>query len=69
MKAYKIEILVIDYESIGEEDIKCMVENVKHIHPMIVSSQSADIGEWGDYHPLNSSDESIFLGEYKRLFD
>lgn len=66
MKAYKLEILVIDHEDIGEEEIKELIQNTRYINPIIKNVDSADIGEWSDDHPLNkreSADE-----EYERLF-
>lgn len=66
MKAYKIEILVIDHENVGEKDIKELIENTRYIAPQIKNIECADIGEWTDDHPLNkheSADE-----EYQKLF-
>jgi len=70
MKAYKIELLVIDFDGIGEEEIKSVIENAKYpnrcISPDVKSIECADIGEWDDDHPLNSSLTSD--EEYNRLF-
>lgn len=56
MKAFKIELLVIDFENVGS-DIPRMIEDQKYpnycIAPKVMSVQEADIGEWNDDHPLN----------------
>jgi hypothetical protein len=56
MKAYKIELLVVDHENCGEDEIIFYLENVKYIYPSVMSIQSKDIGEWDDDHPLNKID-------------
>lgn len=59
MKAYKIELLVIDFENVGS-DIPRMIEDQKYpnycISPTVMAVQEADIGEWKDDHPLNKRD-------------
>ena len=70
MKAYKLEILVIDHENVGEKEIKKMIENTKYpnycINPNVKNIDVADIGEWSDDHPLNKRDTAD--EEYQRLF-
>ena len=53
MKAYKFEVVIIDFENMGEQEIKHCLENAKYISPLCISQGSADIGEWHDDHPLN----------------
>ena len=57
MKAYKIEILVIDNENIGSDDIKETIENTSFpndcISLKIKNIIEKDIGEWYEDHPLN----------------
>lgn len=59
MKAYKIEILIIDHDEVGEEEIKNVLETTKFpnwcIDPEVKNIKSADIGEWTDDHPLNKA--------------
>ena len=55
MKVYKFEVLVIDYENIGKENIVLEIENSRHIYPMVHNVVERDI-EWRDDHPLNHSD-------------
>ena len=65
-KAYKLEVLVIDHEGSGEEQIKTLIEQNRYISPRVMSSKGVDIGEWHDGHPLNWRDKA--LAEFKRLF-
>lgn len=70
MKAYKIEIFVIDHENIGEEAIKQEIECANFgndcISPSVKSIVCKDIGEWHDDHPLNKRKTADL--EYTRLF-
>jgi len=70
VKAYKVEILIIDHDGLGEEEIKVVLENQKYpnwcIHPQVKAFESVDIGEWSDSHPLNQRVGAD--AEYKRLF-
>lgn len=70
MKAYKITLLVIDFENVGAH-IPAMIENQKYpnycIAPKVKSVESVDIGEWSDEHPLNKRETAN--KEYKRLFN
>jgi hypothetical protein len=65
MKAYKVELLVLDFEDIGvyEETFR---EDFKYLIPRVMSIQSKDIGEWDDDHPLNQRDQSRQF--YEELF-
>jgi len=70
MRAYKVEIMIIDFDDLGDEGIADVIENTKYpnycISPQVKSVQSADIGEWDDNHPLNRKDTAD--AEYDRLF-
>ncbi len=69
MKAYKIELLIIDHDEVGKEDIISIIENTKYpnhcISPEVKDIIEKDIGEWHDNHPLNFKDTAD--KEYKRL--
>lgn len=69
-KAHKIELLIIDHDDVGIEEIKDIIVNIKYpnhcISPEIMDSKTVDIGEWTDDHPLNFHDTTE--EEYKRLF-
>ena len=71
MKAYKLEILVVDFEDIGVEGATQEIESAHYgnrcITPVVMSVVSRDIGEWDDDHPLNNSKTRD--DEYLRLFD
>lgn len=71
MKAYKLEILVVDHDEIGEREIRMVLENTKYpnrcISPITMNSIEADIGEWHDGHPLNR--RMTILDEYNKLFN
>ncbi len=62
MKAYKIELLVVDYDELGEEEIRQIVEDIGQVKKITTS----EIGEWSDEHPLNQN--STADAEYRRLF-
>jgi hypothetical protein len=71
MKAYKIELLIIDFDELGKDGIVSEIENARYandcISPDVKSIVEKDIGEWHDGHPLNllnTCDKA-----YKNLFD
>jgi hypothetical protein len=70
MKAYKIEILVIDFDNLGETGIKQELDNARFPNDCISldvkSITVKDIGEWTDEHPLNKL--ATCDAEYHRLF-
>lgn len=53
MKAYKIELIVVDHENMEEEQIIVALENTRYIHPNVIRCEGVDIGEWDDGHILN----------------
>ena len=71
MKAYKIEILIIDHDQLWAEEIKEVIENQKYpnycISPRIMDIQSSDLGEWDDSHPLNNINK--MKDEYMKIFN
>ena len=70
MKAYKIELLVIDHDGIGSDEIQEVLENIQYpnrcIYPDVKNIEGRDIGEWHDDHPFNSCRKSD--SEYRRIF-
>lgn len=70
MKAYKIELLIIDFDGIGSDGISEEILNARYandcIDPQIKKITESDIGEWHDGHPLNLKSQST--EEYKKLF-
>lgn len=70
MKVYKVEVLIIDFDSLGADGIKSAIENTNYpndcISPTVKSIVEKDIGKWDDNNPLNYRDTCDV--EYKRLF-
>ena len=70
MKAYKVELLILDFDQIGEEEIRYQIENTKYsnhcISPQVKKIEERDIGEWHDDHPLNSL--TLEDMEYEKIF-
>ena len=71
MKAYKIDLLVIDHDDVGAENIRDIITNESYpnrcISPRVMMIETKDIGEWTDEHPLNKRDTSFL--EYLKLFN
>jgi len=57
MKAYRLEVLIIDHDDVGPDGIVAVIENTRYpnrcIDPIVEGVAVADIGEWHDDHPLN----------------
>jgi hypothetical protein len=66
MKVFRVELMVLDFEGMGEDGIRWELENVKYAYPSILSIESREIGEWDDGHPLNKRD--LWKKEMQRLF-
>jgi len=70
MNVHKVTLVVIDFDDIGVEDVKYHLEETKYpnhcMYPFIVDTETVDIGEWDDSHPLNRRD--TFDAEVKRIF-
>lgn len=70
MKAYKIELLIFDFDEIGEEEIADALETTRYpnhcISPTIMDIQEREIGEWDDNLPINRIGRQ--KQEYKKLF-
>ena len=71
MKAYKLEILIIDHDGCGAESIIQEIENQRYandcITPQVMKIIEKDIGKWTDDHPLNSTETCG--DEYQKLFE
>lgn len=69
MKVFKIELLVIDFDGLGEEGVRHELTNVRYandcISPNVKSIEARDI-EWSDDHPLNM--RTTADAEFRRLF-
>lgn len=70
MNAYKVELLIIDFDDLGKDEIKDVIENISYpnhcLNPTVMRIVEEEIGEWDDSHPLNQ--RSTQRAEYERLF-
>jgi hypothetical protein len=71
MQVIKLEVMVIDMDGLGAEEIKFVIENQRYpnycILPKVRKMEVREIGKWSDDHPLNHSDKQD--DEYDRLFE
>ena len=69
MKAFKIELLVLDFDGLGEDGVRDALESAHYpnhcISPNVKAVQAREV-EWSDEHPLNK--RSTADAEYRRLF-
>jgi hypothetical protein len=70
MKVHLLQVLVIDHDALGVDEVERILEDANYpnrcIAPSVVKSQSAEIGDWDDDNPLNHSDNQV--AEVDRLF-
>lgn len=70
MQVHKIEIMIIDFDEVGAEGIKEVLENTHYpnrcIDPCVKSIKTVEIREWDDDHLLNRRETAE--AEYQRLF-
>ena len=52
MNVYKIELLVLDIDEVGIEDVKTALENQEHLCCSVMSIETREVN-WSDEHPLN----------------
>jgi hypothetical protein len=66
MKAYLLQVLIIDHDHLGVDEVERILEDANYpndcIRPIVIKSQSAEIGDY----PLNHSDTQA--AEVDRLF-
>lgn len=71
MRVYKLEVMVLDFDQLGEEGVASLIHNARYLNhcsePIVMACTSVDIGEWTDEHPLNRA--STHKEAYKRLFE
>lgn len=56
MKAYKLEVLVLDFEESGDDEVIGLIENNKYLTVDIITLKSKQVDDWDDDHPLNSTE-------------
>ena len=68
MNVHRVVLMVIDFDEIGAESVKDVIENARFpnrcISPKVMALETRDIGEWTDDHPLNYRDKD----EFNKLF-
>ena len=69
MKVYKIELLILDHDALGPEEIRTVLENTNYpndcIRPQIASVEEREV-EWADDHPLNRAG---WIGTFRNMFN
>lgn len=69
VKVFKVEMMVIDFDCLGEEGVIDAIENARYpnrcIAPQVKAVEARSI-QWSDSHPLNMANTAD--EEYKRLF-
>jgi hypothetical protein len=57
MKVHQVILTIIDFDELGADQIKTVIENQKYpnhcIGPTVESVRTREIGEWSDDNPLN----------------
>jgi hypothetical protein len=70
MKVYKIELMVIDHDGVGDE-MASLIEGMRSpnhcINPTVMNIESREIGTWDDDHPLNHW--KTLPDYFKKLFE
>jgi len=59
LRVYKVELLIVDHDKLGDKGIKSAIENARYanrcIMPNVVALESREV-QWTDDHPLNLRD-------------
>lgn len=57
MKVFKVEVMILDFDDVGAEGIKEVIENARYpnhcISPHVKAMSSREV-DWSDDHPLNN---------------
>ncbi|NJL54111.1 hypothetical protein HC928_02345 [bacterium] len=57
LKVYRIEIMVVDFAELGEEEIVEVLQTTKYpnwcMHPKVIDIEAREV-QWNDGHPLNN---------------
>ena len=71
MKVYRLEVMVIDTDALGESGIKQVLENANFpndcLRLRIVSAESREV-DWNDNHPLNMRMRTSWRDTFLKLF-
>lgn len=70
MNVHKVVLTIIDFDDVGADEIKSVIEDEHYpnrcISPKVVDIETVNIGEWDDDNPLNNIKTSD--SEWHRLF-
>lgn len=67
MKVYKVELMIVDHNDLGENQIQDLLEDIRYLsHPVVTKITGVEIGEWESDNLLN--DENTWEAEFERLF-
>lgn len=71
MKVHKLEIMVVDFDEVGADEVASMIVNARYpnhaIAPLCMDLKTVDVGEWHDENLLNN--KRTATDEYKRIFN
>lgn len=67
MLVHKFEIMIFDHSNMGVDEIKDELESIDYFHVSIVKTDTHQIEEWTDDHPLNKN--IGWKEEYERIFN
>lgn len=56
MKAYRVQVVLVDHEGVGEEEIASLPSNYRYLCATVFKIEEKEIGNWTDDHPLNRHD-------------
>lgn len=70
MKAYKVELLIVDHDGLGKSGIVEEIQSASYgndcIMPRVMLVEEREIGDWHDEHPLNH--KKTIDAEYVKMF-
>lgn len=56
VKVHRVEVLVVDHDDMGAEEVKTVIENTRYpnhcMYPQVIATETREV-EWSDRHPLN----------------
>lgn len=68
-KIYRVTLLIVDHDGIGEGNLKDILENARYpnrcISPDVMKIETREV-DWNDEHPLNY--QHTQAEEFERLF-
>ena len=69
-KVYKVELMIIDHDGIGADQVRVVLENQRYpnhcISPEVANVEEREV-EWSDEHPLNS--RRTWRAAFEALFE